>query len=115
MLGQIVAGALQPAAAFGGFAGAAAAQVIAAGVSRGVLSNEAGMGSAPIAHGIARVEHPAEQGVIGIFEVFMDTIVVCSMTAFVILTSGLWTDPAYQGASGDLTAAALERPCRSPP
>ena len=107
VLGQIVAGALQPAAALGGFAGASAAQVIAAGVSRGVLSNEAGMGSAPIAHGIARVEHPAEQGLIGIFEVFVDTLVVCSMTAFVILTSGLWTDPAYQGASGDLTAAAL--------
>ena len=107
VLGQIIAGALQPAAAFGGFVGASVAQVIAAGVSRGVLSNEAGMGSAPIAHGIAKVEHPSEQGVIGIFEVFMDTIVVCSMTAFIILTSGLWTDPAYQGASGDLTAAAL--------
>ena len=107
VLGQILAGALQPAAAFGGFVGASVAQVIAAGVSRGVLSNEAGMGSAPIAHGIAKVEHPSEQGVIGIFEVFMDTIVVCSMTAFIILTSGLWTDPAYQGASGDLTAAAL--------
>ena len=107
VLGRIVAGALQPAAALGGFAGASVAQVVAAGVSRGVLSNEAGMGSAPIAHGIARVEHPAEQGVIGIFEVFVDTLVVCSMTAFVILTSGLWTDPAYQGASGDLTAAAL--------
>ena len=65
------------------------------------------MGSAPIAHGIARVKHPSEQGVIGIFEVFVDTIVVSSMTAFIILTSGLWTDPAYQGASGDLTAAAL--------
>ena len=107
VLGQILAGALQPAAAFGGFAGASAAQVIAAGVSRGVLSNEAGLGSAPIAHGIAKVKHPSEQGVIGIFEVFMDTIVVCSMTAFIIITSGLWTDPAYQGASGDLTAAAL--------
>ena len=106
-MGQIIAGALQPAAAFGGFVGASVAQVIAAGVSRGVLSNEAGMGSAPIAHGIAKVEHPSEQGVIGIFEVFMDTIVVCSMTAFIILTSGLWTDPAYAGASGDLTAAAL--------
>ena len=107
VLGQIISGALQPAAAFGGFVGASVAQVIAAGVSRGVLSNEAGMGSAPIAHGIAKVKHPSEQGVIGIFEVFMDTIVVCSMTAFIILTSGLWTDPAYQGASGDLTAAAL--------
>jgi AGCS family alanine or glycine:cation symporter len=72
-----------------------------------VLSNEAGLGSAPIAHGIARVNHPAEQGVVGIFEVFVDTIVVCSLTGFVILISGLWTDPAYQNASGDLTAAAL--------
>ena len=104
---QIVTNALQPTAALGGFAGATVAQVIAAGVSRGVLSNEAGMGSAPIAHGIAKVHHPSEQGVVGIFEVFVDTIVVCSMTAFVVLTSGLWTDPAYQGASGDLTAAAL--------
>ncbi len=65
------------------------------------------MGSAPIAHGIAKVTHPTEQGVIGIFEVFVDTIVVCTMTAFVILTSGLWTEAAYQGTSGDLTAAAL--------
>ena len=107
VLTQIVTSALNPAAALGGFAGASVAQVIAAGVSRGVLSNEAGMGSAPIAHGIANVDHPSQQGVIGIFEVFVDTIIVCSMTAFVILTSGLWTDPAYQGASGDLTAAAL--------
>ena len=103
----IVSNALDPAAAVGGFAGASVAQVIAAGVSRGVLSNEAGMGSAPIAHGIAKVTHPTEQGVIGIFEVFVDTIVVCTMTAFVILTSGLWTEAAYQGTSGDLTAAAL--------
>ena len=65
------------------------------------------MGSAPIAHGIAKVNHPAEQGVVGIFEVFVDTIVVCSMTAFIILSSGMWTDPTYQAASGDLTAAAL--------
>jgi AGCS family alanine or glycine:cation symporter len=107
VLGLIVSSAFTPAAAAGGFIGASVAQVIAAGVSRGVLSNEAGLGSAPIAHGIAEVGHPAEQGVVGIFEVFVDTIVVCSMTAFVILTSGLWTDPAYQGSSGDLTAAAL--------
>ena len=107
VLVQIVTNAFTPSAAVGGFAGAAIAQVIAAGVSRGVLSNEAGLGSAPIAHGIAKVNHPSEQGLVGVFEVFVDTIVVCSMTAFVILTSGLWTDPAYQGASGDLTAAAL--------
>ncbi len=103
----ILTSAFNPSAAVGGFVGASFSQVIAAGVSRGVLSNEAGLGSAPIAHGIAKVGHPVEQGVVGIFEVFMDTIVVCSMTAFVILTSGLWTNPVYQGSSGDLTAAAL--------
>jgi alanine or glycine:cation symporter, AGCS family len=104
---HIVTEAFTPTAAVGGFVGATVAQSIAAGMSRGVLSNEAGLGSAPIAHGIARVKHPAEQGVVGVFEVFIDTIVVCTMTAFVILESGLWTDPAFRGASGDLTAAAL--------
>ncbi len=99
--------AFTPSAAMGGFIGAGVKQAIAAGISRGVLSNEAGLGSAPIAHGIAKVNHPVEQGVVGIFEVFIDTIVVCSMTAFIILSSGLWTDALYQGASGDLTAAAL--------
>jgi len=105
----IFAEAFTPTAAVGGFAGATVAQSIAAGVSRGVLSNEAGLGSAPIAHGIADVKHPAEQGVVGVFEVFIDTIIVCSMTAFVILSSELWTDPAYQKASGDLTAAAMSQ------
>lgn len=99
--------AFTPAAAAGGFVGAGVRQAIAAGISRGVLSNEAGLGSAPIAHGIAKVNHPVEQGVVGIFEVFIDTIVVCSMTAFIILSSGLWTDAVWQDASGDLTAAAL--------
>ena len=99
--------AFTPSAAVGGFAGAGVSVAIAAGISRGVLSNEAGMGSAPIAHGIAQVDHPVQQGIVGIFEVFVDTIVVCSMTAFIILSSGMWTDPAYQQASGDLTSAAL--------
>jgi alanine or glycine:cation symporter, AGCS family len=107
VFGLIFQEAFTPTAAVGGFVGASVSQAIAAGVSRGVLSNEAGLGSAPIAHGIAKVRHPAEQGVVGIFEVFVDTIVVCSMTAFIILSSGLWTEPAYQAASGDLTAAAL--------
>lgn len=107
VFGLIFSEAFTPSAAVGGFAGATVQQGIAAGVSRGVLSNEAGLGSAPIAHGIANVKHPVEQGVVGVFEVFTDTIVVCSMTAFIILVSGMWTDPAYQGASGDLTAAAM--------
>ena len=107
VFGLILSEAFSPTAALGGFAGATVAQTIAAGMSRGVLSNEAGLGSAPIAHGIANVRHPAEQGSVGIFEVFIDTIVVCSMTAFVILSSNLWTQAAYQQASGDLTSAAL--------
>jgi len=106
-LALIISRAFSPSAAVGGFVGASVAQALAAGISRGVLSNEAGLGSAPIAHGVANVKHPSEQGVVGIFEVFVDTIVVCSMTAFIILSSGLWTDPTYQQASGDLTAAAL--------
>jgi len=106
-LALIISRAFSPSAAVGGFVGASVAQALAAGISRGVLSNEAGLGSAPIAHGVANVKHPSEQGVVGIFEVFVDTIVVCSMTAFIILSSGLWTDPIYQEASGDLTAAAL--------
>jgi AGCS family alanine or glycine:cation symporter len=80
VFGLIFTEAFSPSAAVGGFAGATVAQSIAAGVSRGVLSNEAGLGSAPIAHGIADVKHPAEQGVVGVFEVFIDTILVCSMT-----------------------------------
>ncbi|MBX3145149.1 MAG: sodium:alanine symporter family protein [Gemmatimonadales bacterium] len=99
--------AFSPTAAIGGFAGATVAQAIAMGMSRGVLSNEAGLGSAPMAHGIASVRHPAEQGVVGVFEVFIDTIVVCSMTAFVILESGLWTAGTFQSA--DLTSAAMSQ------
>lgn len=104
----ILGNAFTPTAAMGGFAGASLRAGLAAGVSRGVLSNEAGLGSAPIAHGIAKVKHPVEQGVVGVFEVFTDTIVVCSMTAFIILSSGLWTNTEFQNASGDLTAAALQ-------
>ncbi|MHB1327060.1 MAG: alanine/glycine:cation symporter family protein [Gemmatimonadales bacterium] len=105
VFGLIFSEAFTPTAAIGGFAGATVAQAIAMGMSRGVLSNEAGLGSAPMAHGIANVRHPAEQGVVGVFEVFIDTILVCSMTAFVILESGLWTAGTFQSA--DLTAAAM--------
>jgi len=107
VLGLILSHAFTPAAAMGGFVGASVAQAVAAGISRGVLSNEAGLGSSPIAHGVARVDHPVQQGLVGIVEVFIDTILVCSMTAFIILSSEQWQDPAYQAASGDLTAASL--------
>ena len=59
------------------------------GISRGVFTNEAGMGTASIAHAGADVDHPAEQGLMGIMEVFLDTIVICTMTALVILVSGI--------------------------
>jgi AGCS family alanine or glycine:cation symporter len=106
---MIVGEAFSPSAAVGGFIGASFARGVAAGTSRGVLSNEAGLGSAPIAHGIADVDHPVEQGTVGVFEVFVDTILVCSMTAFVILDSGLWTQGIFQDASGDLTSAAMSQ------
>ncbi len=107
VLAEIFRHAFTPTAALGGFAGASVSAAVAAGTSRGVLSNEAGLGSAPIAHGVAQVKHPVEQGLVGVFEVFLDTFVVCSMTAMIILGSGLWTDPSYRETSGDLTAAAM--------
>ncbi len=60
------------------------------GVARGVFTNEAGLGTSAMAHGAARVDHPARQGMWGIFEVFLSTLVVCTVTALVILVSGLW-------------------------
>ena len=81
----IFTGAFNPAAVSGGLAGVGIKMAITKGVGRGIFSNEAGLGSAPIAHAAADVNHPVEQGIYGVFEVFMDTIVVCTMTAMVIL------------------------------
>jgi len=87
----VITHAFTPTAAVGGFAGAFVMQTIRFGIARGVFSNEAGLGSAPIAHATARTDHPARQGLWGIFEVFFDTIVMCSATALVILLTGVWT------------------------
>lgn len=84
-LAAIVTGAFRPAAVTGGLAGISIKSVITSGVGRGIFSNEAGLGSAPIAHAAADVRHPVEQGFYGIFEVFMDTIVICTVTALVVL------------------------------
>ena len=81
----IVTGAFNPAAVSGGLAGVGIKTAITKGVGRGIFSNEAGLGSAPIAHAAADVDHPVKQGIYGVFEVFMDTIVVCTMTSFVVL------------------------------
>lgn len=86
--GQILTGAFSPKAATGGALGSAF-QALRIGCSRGVFTNEAGMGTAAIAHGEAKVDHPAQQGLMGIIEVFLDTIVICTLTALVILVSGI--------------------------
>lgn len=81
----IVKGAFNPASVAGGLAGVGIKTALTKGVGRGIFSNEAGLGSAPIAHAAADVDHPVKQGIYGVFEVFMDTIVVCTMTALVVL------------------------------
>ncbi len=77
-------------AAVGGFAGATVTHACRVGMARGVFTHEAGMGSAPIAHAPAFTDHPARQGLWGAFEVFFDSIVMCTVTGLVILTSDLW-------------------------
>ena len=104
-IGLIFTHAFTPAAATGGFAGAAVAAAIRFGVARGVFSNESGLGSAAIAHAAAQTNSPVRQGIIAMLGTFIDTIVVCTMTALVILTSGAWTMTGSDG--GGLTGAVL--------
>lgn len=92
----IFVGAFNPTAIVGGAAGWGVKKAISSGVARGVYSNESGMGSAPYAHSTAITDHPARQGLWGIFEVFVDTIVVCTMSALIVLTSGIWKEPQYK-------------------
>lgn len=89
--GLIFKHAFTPTAAVGGFAGAVVMDGMRRGIARGVFSNEAGLGSAPIAHATAKTDHPVRQGLWGIFEVFADTIVICTLTALTILSTGVWT------------------------
>ena len=81
----IIKGAFDPSSVAGGLAGVGIKTALTKGVGRGIFSNEAGLGSAPIAHAAADVDHPVKQGIFGVFEVFMDTVVVCTMTALVVL------------------------------
>jgi AGCS family alanine or glycine:cation symporter len=92
-------GAFNGTAAAGGFAGGTVMAALRYGVARGLFSNEAGLGSAPMVHAAARTDHPVRQGLYGIFEVFVDTLLICSTTGLVILVTDTWT-------SG-LTGAAL--------
>ena len=101
----IFRGAFSPKAVTGGLIGSSF-RTLRIGCSRGVFTNEAGMGTAAIAHGEAEGVHPARQGLMGIMEVFLDTIVICTLTALVILVSGV-TIPYGTDAGGELTAAAF--------
>ena len=83
---------LTPAAAVGGFLGASVAAALTRGVNRGLYSNEAGQGSAPIAHASSKTEESIEEGMVSILEPFIDTIVICTITGLVILSSGVWTE-----------------------
>ena len=104
-LAAIMEGAFSPRAVTGGAIGSAFV-TLRIGVSRGVFTNEAGMGTASIAHAAANVKHPVEQGLLGIMEVFLDTIVICTMTALVILVSGV-SVPYGEDVGVSLTSSAF--------
>lgn len=88
---QIFKGAFTPQGATGGFLGATVMQAMTVGLARGLNSNEAGMGSSPTLNCAATVERPEDQGYWGILEVFLDTIIICTITGLVIVLSGAWT------------------------
>lgn len=88
--GLIFYHAFNPAAAAGGFAGATIWAAMRFGIARGVFSNEAGLGSAPIAHAAAQTSNPVRQGTVAMLGTFIDTIVICSITGLVIMVTGAW-------------------------
>lgn len=109
-LGVIFHDAFTGTAAVGGFAGASVMYAIQFGIARGIFSNEAGLGSEPIAHAAAKTKNPVRQGIISMLGVFIDTIVICSMTALIIVMSGLWQTGGSTGASLSTAAFNAELP-----
>lgn len=105
-IGLIFKSAFSPSAAVGGFSGAAVSAAIRWGTARGMYSSDSGNGIQSIMHGQADVDHPVEQAIFGVFEVFFDTIVICSLTALAILSSGVWTGVNQDPAT--LTVRAFE-------
>ena len=89
---QIFSQVFTGSSAVGGFLGASFALALQKGVARGAFSNEAGQGSSPIAHASSKTEDPVEEGIVSILEPFIDTLVVCTITALVILSSGAWSE-----------------------
>lgn len=104
-IGLIIRCAFTPAAATGAFAGSAVLYTMRMGIARGLFSNEAGLGSAPIAHAAVRENEPVREGLVGLMEPFIDTVVICTLTALAIVVSGMWSS-GLNGAS--LTAAAFK-------
>ena len=87
-------------AAAGGFLGASFAYAFNRGVNRGLFSNEAGQGSAPIAHASAKTKEPVSEGMVSILEPFIDTLILCTLTGMVILSSGVWSQKFENEFSG---------------
>jgi len=107
VIGVIFGYAFRLMAPVGDFAGAAIAVTIRSGFARGIYSNEAGLGTAPIAHAAVITDHPVRQGLWSIIEVFIDTIIICSMTAFCVLISGVWKFPEAMNNPSGLTTIAF--------
>ena len=103
---SIFQNAFTPASATGGFIGASVLLAMRMGLARGLFSNEAGLGSGPIAHATAITNNPVRQGFLGMIDPFIDTIIVCSMTAIVILISGDWST-ADRGSAAVMTSTAF--------
>lgn len=95
-LAMIVASAFEPAAPIGGFAGSTFIFMLTWGVKRGLFSNESGQGSAPIAHAAAKTDEPIREGVVAMLGPFIDTLLICTMTGLVILTTGVWNEKQHQ-------------------
>jgi AGCS family alanine or glycine:cation symporter len=91
-LAAIASGIFTGSSATGGFLGATLAYALNRGVNRGLFSNEAGQGSAPIAHAAAKADHPVSEGMVAILEPFIDTIIICMLTGLVLLSSGVWNE-----------------------
>jgi AGCS family alanine or glycine:cation symporter len=100
--------AFSPASASGGFAGAAVAAAMRYGLARGIFSNESGLGSAAVVAAPARTRHPVEQGLIAMTQTFIDTLVVCTFTALVILVSGAWQMEGLASGGAALSAAGFD-------
>jgi len=111
MFETIIKSAFNPPAQIGGFAGATFLYTLVWGVKRGIFSNEAGQGSAPIAHAAAKTDEPAREGAVAMLGPFIDTLVVCTMTGLVIVATGAWTvvDAGGQALNGSpMTAYAFK-------